>query len=293
MFNRFPAKILLFGEYAVLEGGEALSIPYNERGGQFSYGIQTDEQRASARSVHQFFSWLIKEHRDRFNMNALEEDLEKGIFFDSSIPVGYGVGSSAALVAATVGAYAQEVPESSEELQSFLAEIEGYFHGKSSGLDALVSFRGKAFHKTVSGKLRELDYPGLPKHQFILIDSKQTGPTGKLVSLFRERMTNLGWKNRFTTEFIEHGNRAIHGLVENDSDVFASAVASISKFTVSEMQFALPQPIETLALELQNRKLGFLKLCGSGGGGFFLLIHPAKDGLDMERDTLLQDFLPQ
>ena len=44
----------------------------------------------------------------RFDWEALEKDLAQKMYFDSSIPQGYGVGSSGALVAAIYDQYAHD-----------------------------------------------------------------------------------------------------------------------------------------------------------------------------------------
>ena len=41
-----------------------------------------------------------------FDFDKLDSDLQNGMYFDSSIPQGYGVGSSGALVAAFYDRYA-------------------------------------------------------------------------------------------------------------------------------------------------------------------------------------------
>jgi mevalonate kinase len=43
-----------------------------------------------------------------FDLAELKSDVETGMYFDSSIPQGYGVGSSGALVAAIYDRYAQD-----------------------------------------------------------------------------------------------------------------------------------------------------------------------------------------
>ena len=37
-FRSYPGKILLFGEYTILEGSKALAIPYDEYSGNFVEG---------------------------------------------------------------------------------------------------------------------------------------------------------------------------------------------------------------------------------------------------------------
>src|SRR6056300_605443 len=79
----FYSKILLFGEYGIIEDSKGLSIPFNF----FKGGLRIGDM-----------SELIEKE--------LNLDLDKGMFFDSSIPQGYGVGSSGALVAAFYDRYA-------------------------------------------------------------------------------------------------------------------------------------------------------------------------------------------
>ena len=46
----------------------------------------------------------------------MEKDIEEGMYFDSSIPQGYGVGSSGALVAAIYDTYSIDKIETSQHL---------------------------------------------------------------------------------------------------------------------------------------------------------------------------------
>ena len=70
------------------------------------------------------------------------------MFFDSSIPQGYGVGSSGALVAAVYDKYAfgkitvleNLTKEKLLHLKAVFSLMESFFHGKSSGLDPLNSY---------------------------------------------------------------------------------------------------------------------------------------------------------
>ena len=70
------------------------------------------------------------------------------MYFDSSIPQGYGVGSSGALVASIYDQYAADKITVLEnltrdkllKLKQIFALMESFFHGKSSGLDPLNSY---------------------------------------------------------------------------------------------------------------------------------------------------------
>ena len=97
----FFAKILLFGEYGIIYNSMDLSIPY-----KFYYGalkIPTKKSNLSEDShkkLFDFSEYLKKLDKDliSFNWEKFNFDLERKIYFESSIPQGYGLGSSAALV---------------------------------------------------------------------------------------------------------------------------------------------------------------------------------------------------
>ena len=82
------------------------------------------------------------------DLSKLRQDTENGMYFDSSIPQGYGVGSSGALVAAIYDKYAIDkitvlenlTKEKLLKLKAIFGEMESFFHGKSSGLDPLNSY---------------------------------------------------------------------------------------------------------------------------------------------------------
>jgi len=108
----FYSKILLFGEYGIIQDSKGLSIPYNFYNG----ALKTDENpseeaKKSNQSLVNFVAYLKQLQMDQpelvtFNIDVLQNDVNSGMYFDSSIPQGYGVGSSGALVAAIYDKYA-------------------------------------------------------------------------------------------------------------------------------------------------------------------------------------------
>src|SRR4051812_4317496 len=109
----FYSKILLFGEYGIIKDSKGLSIPYNFYNGALKVSeVPTDEAKASNASLSRFVFYLEtlqKDHPDlvQFEIEKLHHDVAEGMYFDSSIPQGYGVGSSGALVAAIYDKYAR------------------------------------------------------------------------------------------------------------------------------------------------------------------------------------------
>src|SRR4051812_43007450 len=109
----FYSKILLFGEYGIIEDSKGLSIPYNFYKGALKVSEKPDaEAIKSNASLSRFVFYLENlqiEHPElvTFDLETLHKDVASGMYFDSSIPQGYGVGSSGALVAAIYDKYAK------------------------------------------------------------------------------------------------------------------------------------------------------------------------------------------
>ena len=145
----FYSKILLFGEYGIIRDSKGLSIPYNFYNGALKTDTNPSEESIKSNgNLKRFVTYLETLQNDQpelvtFNLKALKLDVENGMHFDSSIPQGYGVGSSGALVAAIYDKYAFNkitvlenlTREKLLTLKSIFSNMESFFHGKSSGLD--------------------------------------------------------------------------------------------------------------------------------------------------------------
>jgi len=100
----FYAKILLFGEYGIIKDSKGLAIPYNSYQGALKVSeISSEASNKSNENLQKFYQYLCDVNSKdlvQFRLDELKRDIDKGMYFDSSIPQGYGVGSSGALVAA-------------------------------------------------------------------------------------------------------------------------------------------------------------------------------------------------
>jgi mevalonate kinase len=99
----FYSKILLFGEYGIIQDAMGLSIPYNFYKGKFHFA--EDKYSDSNEHLRNYFTYLsfldtAGEAIAKLDLTTFKNDIQAGIAFDSSIPQGFGVGSSGALVAA-------------------------------------------------------------------------------------------------------------------------------------------------------------------------------------------------
>ena len=87
----FFAKFLLFGEYGIIKDSKGLSIPYNFYRGALKIPYATT---AANKDSHQkllaFADYLetIDSSLVSFNWEQLKADLDREMYFDSSIPPG-------------------------------------------------------------------------------------------------------------------------------------------------------------------------------------------------------------
>ena len=228
----YYAKILLFGEYGIIENSMGLSIPYHFFKGNFDFASDPNEvQKDSNESIKEFVSHLelLRNAGDlpcAIDFTRLHTDLESGLFFDSSIPQGFGVGSSGALVAAVYAKYAVSpviqsdvmLGDNLKELKLTLAKLESFFHGKSSGLDPLNSYLSLPI--LINSKTN-IEPAGIPsqkegKGAVFLLDSEQVGETEPMVNIFMEKLKEEGFRNMLKDQFTKYNDECITSFLKGD-----------------------------------------------------------------------------
>ena len=208
--SKYYSKILLFGEYGIIKDSMGLSIPYNDYNGSLIFSAKkTSFSRKSNQNLNKFYNHLSTLEGSnklpcKLDLDQLKSDIEKGIFFDSSIPQGFGVGSSGALVAAVYDTYctnkivsSSDIPNKSIlKLKNIFGQLESYFHGTSSGLDPLICY----LNLPILIKSKEnLGTVGIPstvngKGAIFLMNTGETGETQPLVQHFLERCKEDGFR---------------------------------------------------------------------------------------------------
>lgn len=135
-----PGKIILSGEHSVVYGCPAILAAIDRR---LSVGVE--KTRGGLEIVSGEPPDLVK-HAFKKTKEVFREKIGKGlkITIDSQIPVGRGLGSSAALAVAVTGAIFKLVNQSwsEEKINKIAYEIEKKQHGNPSGGDNAVSTHG-------------------------------------------------------------------------------------------------------------------------------------------------------
>lgn len=280
----FYSKILLFGEYGIIKDSKGLSIPYNFYNGALKVDENPSEEAVkSNESLKRFASYLANLDKDlvSFDIDKLKTDVEAGMYFDSSIPQGYGVGSSGALVAAIYDKYATEkitvlenlTREKLLKLKAVFSEMESFFHGKSSGLDPLNSYLSLPI--LIKSK-DNIEATGIPsqstegKGAVFLLDSGIVGETAPMVSIFMENMKNEGFRSMLKEQFIKHTDACVDDFLKGDIKSLFRNTKQLSKIVLNNFKPMIPNQFHELWKKGIETNDYYLKLCGSGGGGYIL-----------------------
>lgn len=280
----FYSKILLFGEYGIIKDSKGLSIPYSFYNGALKKDENPSEEAIkSNESLKRFAAHIQSINNDivRFDFERLLEDVNSGMYFDSSIPQGYGVGSSGALVAAIYDKYAFDKITVLENLtraklltlKTIFSAMESFFHGKSSGLDPLNSYLSIPI--LINSK-DNIEATGIPaqlsegKGAVFLLDSGIIGETAPMVSLFMESMKQEGFRSMLKNQFIKHTDACVDDFLKGDIKSLFSNTKQLSKVVLNHFKPMIPQQFHELWKKGIETNEYYLKLCGSGGGGYIL-----------------------
>ncbi|NND93745.1 MAG: mevalonate kinase [Flavobacteriales bacterium] len=280
----YTGKILLFGEYGIIQDSMGLSIPYHPYKGSLKFdSIDQEQSDYSNGELIKFKDFLGSQDNGveaQFDIARLSEDLGNGMHFDSSIPEGFGVGSSGAIVAAIYDNYALDAiapdpninSKSLARLKGILGQMEAYFHGKSSGLDPLICYLKLPI--LIKSK-NEMNTVGLPsegdsKGGIFLLNTGMTGKTQPLVNHFLERCKEEGFRKMLKKEFKKYNDACIESFLRKDVQPLMENVKELSKVLLAHFKPMIPEIFHKLWKQGIDSNAYYLKLCGSGGGGFIL-----------------------
>lgn len=271
---------MLFGEHSIACQSHALVVPFFEKSAGWDFcpeSQQTAAIKASAENLHSFVNYLksAPDLQAIFDIQGFEAELQKGLFFKSTIPQGYGAGSSGALVAAVYERYyIGQKTNDLKQLKVLLARIESFFHGSSSGIDPLCCLLQETLKMDENGDLLPLsdfsqkmdDFPV----KIFLIDTQTTSSTAILVAHFKEKLLQYSFFKKLSEQYIPANKRAIESFVKGDFSVFLTEAERISVLQQKELGRMIPDEFQKYFGIISPEKPFTLKLCGSGGGGYIL-----------------------
>jgi mevalonate kinase len=265
-------KWILAGEHAVLRGHGALVFPIKARQLDLSYHQSTSELSAnydgpSGADTHLLF-WSVLEQGMQILGRSLNS-LSGHFNLYSSIPVGVGMGASAALCVAMARWFHAQGMLSNPDIHEFAKQLEHLFHGQSSGLDisGVAAISGSYFKQGACSPLQQAWQP-----RWFLSSCGQIGMTSHCI-------------NQVQTLWNE--NKALAASIDQQmADCVMQAKSALETFT-PDSQKILSQAMNNacdcfqqwgLVSESLQRHMQLLseagaiavKPTGSGGGGYVI-----------------------
>lgn len=290
IFSRyFNSKILLFGEYSIIHHSMGLAVPYDLFQGRLIFRQVTQVSPKimhSNRELKAFADYLKHESEAGdldavFDNTSLDFDLEQGLYFESTIPQGFGLGSSGALTASLYDRYATNKPQFNGrkpeldeilKLKQVFAKMESHFHGSSSGFDPLICYLNRPLLIRSKAMIEATEIPKFSggNGTIFLLNTARPRRTEPLVNLFLEKCKNPAFMQSCQERLIPENDKAINAFLNNNPDSLFDHVKAISEFQEQFFQPMIPSLFRKIWREGLENDTYYLKLCGAGGGGFIL-----------------------
>jgi mevalonate kinase len=269
-----PAKVIVAGEHAVMRGAPALVLPLKSLTLKLycNYETANHAQFQSSQSEVAFFGVLEQALK---SLKRTRDEIRFSMRVENSIPLGSGLGASAALCA-TVAKLMTELGWLSEEEQiAFGRELENIFHGESSGVDVAAVLSDSPLVYQKNHLIEKLNFKWKPR--WAISYSGARGVTKDCIAVVSKLRTK---DLPFANEIDEQMKFATKGIVNQLSADFTED--SISKLAThinlaadcfekwGLVQGALSDHIN----DLKKQGALALKPTGSGLGGHVLSLWP-------------------
>ncbi len=289
-----PAKLILCGEHAILQGVPAIAMAINihckstistqslphvlfdlanldhkrERTlhhlRHFKAKVQADYQQfmQGKHSIRKVLTepFHLLEYTATAFIDKLKLKMQDGlsVHTHSDIPSGYGMGSSAAAIVSLNFALNHYTGKnlSLDELFHLNLDAENLQHGQSSGLDIYVSAHGGCIYFCHDKTPTPLTWPDFPFT--LILTGKPSSTTGECVShtqaIFKKEPQRIA-------AFHEVSQRMLSAIQEADFDRFKQAIADNQ--SLLESLDVVPAKVQSLIQTLRQAEIA-AKICGAG-----------------------------
>jgi mevalonate kinase len=191
------------------------------------------------------------------------------ITISGDLPMGYGLGSSAAVIVGVLRILSLyfQVSLQPEELKTLAIQVENMQHGHSSGLDISVClYQGIILYSQSS-----LVIPALKPWSAYLVNTGQPlSSTGECVAYVKKHITSThSWE-----PFAEVTHRCLEALEKEDESAFRLAIKENQRLLTQ--LGVVPEKIQRFIEEIMEQG-GIAKICGAGSvsgdnAGYLLLL---------------------
>lgn len=265
-------KWILVGEHAVVRGHDALVFPIKNRHLKLTYqaaspSLTADFSGASGPDLHLLF-WSVLEQGVSLLQRSLNQ-LGGHFHLESNIPVGVGMGASAALSVAMSRWFSAQGFIENTQCNEFAKELEHLFHGKSSGLDiAGVAADSGVYFK--QGKITPIEQKVHP--EWYLSSCHQVGLTSHCI----QQVQGLWDRDKVLAQHIDNKmlnavQQARTALEKGGMDAIQQLAQAINEAAECFFQWGLvSESLQQHMNHLLTAGALAVKPTGSGGGGYVL-----------------------
>lgn len=108
------------------------------------------------------------------------------------------------------------------------------------------------------------------KGAVFLLDSGIVGETAPMVQIFMENMKQEGFRNMIKDQFVKHTDACVDDFLKGDIKSLFKNTKQLSKVVLNHFKPMIPNQFHELWKKGLDTNDYYLKLCGSGGGGYIL-----------------------
>ncbi|ASQ45133.1 mevalonate kinase family protein [Legionella clemsonensis] len=265
-------KWILAGEHAVLRGHGALVFPIFEKKLTLSYTktnsrLSADYAGQNSADIHLLF-WSVLEQGQQLLGKSLNS-LSGHFHLYNDIPIGVGMGASAALCVAMARWFTAQQMLDPQSISDFAKNLENLFHGKSSGLDVagVAASAGIYFKQGITTPIQQTWNP-----HWYLSSSGQLGITAHCIQQVQTLWESDIAKAMEIDNRMKESVKNAQAALEKDSPASLTSLAAAIKEAADCFKAwgLVSENLQQHMQKLLDAGALAVKPTGSGGGGYVL-----------------------
>ncbi len=288
-------KWILTGEHSVLRHGAALVFPIIHKNLTLTYQLTGDPLTISSPATQSTEIQELLSHAIHAALELLGKTdvvLRGHLSLTHNIPMGTGMGGSAALCVAVARWFVYLKLVSTQQHLVFAQNLENIFHGKSSGVDiaGASSLAGVHFQNGVHRPVQQTWQP----HWFLSFCGEK-GLTAVCIQSVQELWDiSEPLAKKIDAHMQESVALALHALKLDKSNGLSLLAEAIEIASSCFLQWGLvPAALANHMQQLRNAGAIAVKPTGSGGGGYVLSLWASKPQLPSGNTCELLDLTPR